>query len=64
MYPYHNRIIQRIKNDELVGVKKGEGEYAIILVFSTPPYLRPIKEHSLYRYEKIFKEKNITLCGS
>ena len=61
MYPYHNRILQRIKNGELVEVKKGEGAYALVLVFSTYPYLRPIKYAALYRYEKIFAEKKIPL---
>lgn len=61
MYPYHNRILQRIRNGELLEVKKGKDEYAIVLVFATPPYLRPIKFSALYRYEKVFSERGITL---
>ncbi|MGN1042649.1 MAG: hypothetical protein ACI4SK_04110 [Christensenellales bacterium] len=58
-YPYHNRIIQRIKNGELIDVRKGEGEFCLVFVFSTFPYLRPIRKTALYRYEKIFSEKGI-----
>ena len=47
MYPYHNRIKQRIKNGELVGRKfvdnhKGIGE-CMLLVFNTEPSIRPIR---------------------
>jgi hypothetical protein len=59
MYPYHNRILQRIKNGELVGYEFcEEGEFALILHFSTFPETRPIREHSLWRYEEILKEFN------
>lgn len=56
MYPYHNRCIQRIKNGELINIEEGEGEYAIVLIFKTPPFRRPIKRISLYRYEKILRD--------
>ncbi len=59
MYSYHNRIIQRIKNDELVSVEKGTGEFFAIFVFNTSPYTRPIREYAVFRYEKILKEKRI-----
>ena len=55
MYPYHNRIKQRIKNGELVRIEKGSGEYALVFVFSTPPFTRPIKPSALWRYEDILK---------
>ena len=61
MYSYHNRIKQRIANGELVGIEKGEGEFAIVLLFNTPPYRRPIRPHALWRYEGILdmgEEKN------
>lgn len=61
MYPYHNRCIQRIRNGELVGIEDGTGEYAVVLIFSTPPYRRPIKAYSLYRYEKVFADMGWTL---
>ncbi len=57
MYSYHNRIKQRIKNGELVGVEKGSGEFAIVLVFNTPPFTRPIRERSLWRYKEILESK-------
>ena len=62
MYPYHNRILQRIANGELVGYYEEQnypkiGE-CIVLVFSTSPRLRPIRPHAFWRYEKILGEKN------
>lgn len=60
MYPYHNRCMQRIKNGEAISVEKGEGEFAMVLVFCTPPYRRPVRERSLYRYEKVFAERGMT----
>ena len=56
MYPYHNKILQRINNGELVGFELCEGEFALILKFSTYPFTRPIREHSLWRYEKILRK--------
>lgn len=57
MYPYHNRIRQRINNGELVGIQQGTGEFAIVLLFSTYPYTRPIREHSVWRYWDILNNK-------
>lgn len=57
MYPYHNRIRQRINNGELVGIQQGTGEFAIILLFSTYPYTRTIREHSVWRYWDILNNK-------
>ena len=59
MYPYHNKIIQRIRNGELERIEKGQGEFFALFVFSTFPYVRPIREHAIWRYEKCLKEKNI-----
>ncbi|MGN0796209.1 MAG: hypothetical protein ACI4MT_04565 [Christensenellales bacterium] len=56
MYSYHNRIRQRINNGEMVGIKKGRGEFAFVLLFSTYPYERPIREHAAFRYEKELSE--------
>lgn len=61
MYPYHNLCLKRIKNGELISVEKASGDFAVILVFSTEPYTRPIRKHSLYRYEKILKSHGINL---
>lgn len=51
MYPYHNKIKQRIRNGELVGFEfvtdyPGIGE-CCVLKFCTFPPLRPIRP---YRY--------------
>ena len=59
MYPYHNRIKQRIKNGELIAVldtsnypKIGECK---VLVFSTLPVFRPIRPHRYAEYEELLK---------
>lgn len=57
MYPYHNRIRQRINNGELVGVEQGTGEFAIVLLFSTYPFTRPIRPHSVWRYLDILNKE-------
>lgn len=54
MYPYHNRIKQRIKKGELVGYKfvddyKTIGE-CLLLFFDTPPFVRPIRPHKYEEY--------------
>lgn len=58
MYPYHNRIMQRIKNGELIGIEKGTGEFAFVLIFKTYPYKRPIRPHAVWRYADIVDMKN------
>ena len=47
MYPYHNRIRQRIKNNELVDYYH--------CVFNTPPFLRPIRPARIPEYMEILK---------
>jgi hypothetical protein len=59
MYPYHNRIKQRINNNELVNFEYVE-KYknispCLLLYFSTEPKIRPIREHRFNEYEKIIK---------
>lgn len=61
MYPYHNRIKQRIKNGELVGYDfvdnyKDIGE-CLLLYFSTPPFERPIRPHKYYEYADIISDR-------
>lgn len=60
MYPYHNRIKQRINAGELVDYyftnnypKIGE---ALVLVFSTWPIRRPIRPHQWPKYVDILAE--------
>lgn len=60
MYPYHNRIKQRIKNGELVAHYftndwPNIGE-AIVLVFNTEPFLRPIRPYRWPEYESILTQ--------
>lgn len=62
MYPYHNRIKQRIKNGELVGYAfvesyKNIGE-CLLLLFSTPPFERPVRPHKYHEYVDILAEWN------
>lgn len=61
MYPYHNRIKQRIKNGELVDCyftdnypKIGK---AMVLVFSTFPTVRPIRPHKWDEYAFLFAKE-------
>lgn len=57
MYPYHNKIRQRINNGELIGIEKGQGEFAIVLIFKTYPFTRPIRPHSVYKYLDLIGEE-------
>ena len=59
-YGYHNHIRQRIKDGELVAHYfthnyPGIGE-ALVLVFSTPPFKRPIRPHRWHEYADIWAE--------
>ena len=58
-YPYHNRIKQRIKSGELLGYEftnnyPGIGE-ALVLKFSTEPFIRPIRPHRYISYIDILR---------
>jgi hypothetical protein len=55
MYPYHNKIKQRIANNELIKYEYIE-KYknispCLVLYFTTEPYVRPIREHRFKEYE-------------
>ncbi|HUH25390.1 MAG TPA: hypothetical protein VLY87_02070 [Flavobacterium sp.] len=55
MYPYHNKIKQRIKNNELIRYEFVE-KYknispCLLLHFSTEPYLKPIRVHRFQEYK-------------
>ena len=57
MYPYHNRIKQRIANGELIGFSFVD-DYprigkALVLQFSTMPHLRPIRPHRWPDYQDV-----------
>ncbi len=59
MYPYHNRIKQRVKNKELKSYEYVEKYKSIspclILYFHTEPYVRPIRSHRFEEYELILE---------
>lgn len=60
MYPYHNRIKQRIRNGELVGYEYVKdypriGE-CLVLRFDTMPPTRPIRPHRYNEYTEILRE--------
>ena len=62
MYPYHNRIKQRIKAGELVEYEftedyPGIGE-ALVLKFRTYPPLRPVRPHRYGEYVAILAKWN------
>ena len=60
MYPYHNKIKQRIKNNELVSYqyldKYKNITPCLLLHFDSEPYTRPIREYRFKEYEELFKE--------
>ncbi len=62
MYPYHNKIKQRIENGELIQyeyVKVYNGiSPCLLLHFDTAPKIRPIREHRFQEYEAILVEKS------
>lgn len=59
MYPYHNRIKQRIENSELKCYEFVERykdiSPCLLLHFYTDPKVRPIREHRFEQYEPILK---------
>lgn len=60
IYPYHNKIKQRIRNGELSGFCFAEnykkiGE-CLLLFFETPPFVRPIRPHKYAEYFEIMSE--------
>lgn len=60
MYPYHNKIKQRIKNGELLGYEYVEKYKSIspclLLFFDTNPTKRPIRAHRFKEYELILEQ--------
>ena len=59
MYPYHNKIKQRIRAGELLDYtfvkdypRIGE---CLLLSFSTPPYLRPVRPYRYGEYKDILE---------
>jgi len=60
MYPYHNKIKQRIKNKELIKYeyidRYKDISPCLLLYFSTEPHIRPIREHRFKEYESMLNE--------
>ena len=67
MYPYHNKIKQRIRNNELIRfeyVKKYKNiSHCMLLHFNTEPTIRPIREHRFKEYEAMFDEQTKMLTN-
>jgi hypothetical protein len=61
MYPYHNKIKQRIRNGELTGYEFVDTYKSIspclVLHFSTEPLIRPIREHRFEEYDLLLSNK-------
>tara|TARA_B100001175_G_C19351326_1_gene562475 strand:- start:370 stop:555 length:186 start_codon:yes stop_codon:yes gene_type:complete len=61
MYPYHNKIKQRIKNKELIGYEYVNAYKKIspclLLYFNTEPKVRPVRQHRFKEYETILEIK-------
>lgn len=60
LYPYHNKIKQRIENGELIGIEfadsyKNIGN-CIIFIFKTEPFLRPVRPHKYNEYLPILTD--------
>tara|TARA_B100000902_G_scaffold13304_1_gene16186 strand:- start:2439 stop:2627 length:189 start_codon:yes stop_codon:yes gene_type:complete len=59
MYPYHNKIKQRIKNRELISYKYVSSykkiKPCLLLYFNTEPYIRPIRQHRFKEYEQFLE---------
>ena len=64
MYPYHNKIKQRIKNGELLRYeyvdKYKNISPCLLLYFDTEPHTKPIREHRFAEYEEILKTAKIS----
>ncbi|MAU76164.1 MAG: hypothetical protein CL831_04730 [Crocinitomicaceae bacterium] len=58
MYPYHNKIKQRIYNNELLSYefveKYKDISPCLVLHFDTDPKIRPIREHRFKEYDAVF----------
>ena len=60
LYPYHNKNKQRIRAGELIDCCFTE-EYpgigrAMVLVFDSPPFLRPVRPHAWGLYTDVLQE--------
>lgn len=60
MYPYHNKIKQRIENGELKGYEFVDSYNKIspclLLYFNTEPFVKPIREHRFEEYKLLLTD--------
>lgn len=67
MYPYHNQIKKRISNGELVDFYFDDGYPkigdALVLVFNTAPFKRPIRPHRWPEYLKLLSDLTGRRCS-
>ena len=60
MYPYHNKIKQRINNQELIGYEYVSSynniEPCLLLYFNTEPKIRPIREYRFEEYHELLDQ--------
>ncbi len=57
-YNYHAKNFSRIRSGELVAVEKSnDKDFAFILLFNSPPFIRPIRHLAVHKYEKFFNSK-------
>ncbi len=63
MYPYHNKIKQRIQNGELTGYDfvrdYGRIGECMVLYFKTYPFERPIRPYRYEEYADILRQWEI-----
>jgi hypothetical protein len=59
MYPYHNKIKQRIKNQELISYefvdRYRDISPCLLLHFETEPSVRPVREHRFDEYRPLLE---------
>lgn len=64
MYPYHNKIKQRIKNGELTHfefvAKYKNISPCLLLYFSTEPFIKPVREHRFEEYRLILNIEDLS----
>ena len=62
VYPYHNKIKQRIRNQELIGYEYVSSykkiKPCLLLYFNTDPRIRPIREYRFKEYKKLLGNIN------
>ena len=59
MYPYHNKIKQRIKNNELIRYEFVDSykniSPCLLLYFDSEPKIRPIRKYRFSEYDDLLR---------